>query len=259
LYGVTLFYMDSEIQRSPVKNSLVSAAAVLGIVLLLGAFIIPWSRVNWGKLELSPASTITVTGEAHAQEKSQIATFTAGASALNDDKQTAVNEVNQKIETLINSVKDFGIPGEDIQTQRLSVRQKEESYLEEGVRKVRKGQWKASNTIEITLRDVDKASELADLLTESGATDVYGPRFSLEDTQEAEVELLEEAINNAREKADKIAKSSDRKLGKIVTVNEDGRQTFGAIRLPESVGGGVPIEPGTETVYKTVTVTFELK
>lgn len=251
--------MDNKIQCDSIKNSLTSAAVVLGTILLLGAFFIPWSRVNWGKLELSPASTITVTGEAHIQERSQIATFTAGVSVVNDDKQTAVDEVNQKIETLINSVKDFGIPDKDIQTQRLSVYQIEEPYLEGGVRRVREGQWRANNTIEITLRDVDKASELADLLTESGATDVQGPSFSLEDTQEAEVELLEEAINNAREKADKIAQSSSRKLGKIVTVSEGAQQPSEIFRALEAGGGGTPIEPGTETVYKTVTVTFELK
>ncbi len=245
-------------QCGPAKNCLVGAA-VLGLILLLGAFFVPWSRVNWGKLELSPASTVTVTGQAKTQERSQIATFTAGVSSVNDDKETAVNEVNGKIETIISAVKDFGIDEKDIQTQNLSVYQTEERFYEEGVQKSRPGQWRVSNSIEIKLRDVDEASTLAGLLTNSGATSVHGPSFSLEETQEAEVGLLEEAIENAREKAETIAEGSNRTLGRIISVTE-GTQAASVYRaVGLEAGGGAPIEPGTETVGKTVTVVFELK
>jgi len=227
--------------------------------LLLGVFIIPWRFVNWGKIEILPASTITVSGEARLEEASQIATFTAGVTAINDDKATAVSEVNQAISEIISAVKAFGIAEEDIQTRSLSVHQIQESFIEDETRRVGLGQWRANNTIEVTLRDVDKASALADLLSESGATSVHGPNFSLDDTQDSEVALLEEAINNAREKAEKIAKSSGRKLGKIVTVSEGVQQASGIFRGLEMGSGGTPIEPGTETVYKTVTVTFELR
>ncbi len=228
---------------------------VVVTVLLLVVF---GKYVNWGKIELSPASTITVSGDAKLEEKSQIASFSAGVTAINDDKETAVNEVNQKVGEIISDVKDFGIAEEDIQTSTLSVSQTQESLIQGETRRVRLGQWRANNTIEIKLRDVDKASSLADLLSESGATNIYGPNFSLDDTQDSEVLLLEKAIDNAREKADKIAKSSGRKLGKIVTVSE-GSQSGGVFRGLEMSDGGAPVEPGTETVYKTVTVMFELR
>ena len=245
-------------KRHPIKKIIVFKLALVAIF-LVGVFTIPWRLINWGKIEILPASTITVSGEAHLEEKSQIATFTAGVTAINDDKETAVSEVNQTIDEIINAVKAFGIAEEDIQTRNLSVNQTQEAFIEDERRKVELGQWRANNTIEITLRDVDKASALADLLSESGATNVYGPNFSLDDTQDSEVVLLEEAIDNAREKADTIAKSSGRKLGKIVTVSEGSQQSSGIFKSLPEVGGGTPIEPGTETVYKTVTVTFELR
>ena len=245
-------------KRHPIKKIIVFKLALVAIF-LVGVFTIPWRLINWGKIEILPASTITVSGEAHLEEKSQIATFTAGVTAINDDKETAVSEVNQTIDEIINTVKAFGIAEEDIQTRNLSVNQTQEAFIEDERRKVELGQWRANNTIEITLRDVDKASALADLLGESGATNVYGPNFSLDDTQDSEVVLLEEAIDNAREKADTIAKSSGRKLGKIVTVSEGSQQSSGIFKSLPEAGGGTPIEPGTETVYKTVTVTFELR
>jgi hypothetical protein len=244
----------------PIKKIIVFKIALVAI-LLFGVFIIPWRFINWGKIELLPASTITVSGEARLEEKSQIATFTAGVTAINDNKETAVSEVNQIIGEVISAVKTFGIAEEDIQTRSLSVHQVQEAFIDDDdeISRVRLGQWRANNTIEITLRDVDKASTLADLLNESGATNVHGPNFSLDDTQDSEVILLEEAINNAREKAEKIAEASGRKLGKIITVTEGSQQSSGIFRGLEMAGGGTPIEPGTETVYQTVTVTFELR
>ncbi len=240
------------------KNALTLILA--GAVLLGIGLFLPWERVNWGELKLAPAETITVVGTAKTQERSQIASFTAGVSSINDDKEAAINEVNQKVALIIEAVKSFGISEADIQTQNLSIYQSEETFYEEVRQKQRQGQWRVSNSINITLRDIDQASELASLLTSSGATDVYGPNFRLDDTQEAESGLLDQAIANARGKAEIIAKASDGRLGKVISVSE-GYQTARVypVMFEGGMGGGAPIEPGAETVSKTVTVVFELK
>lgn len=223
--------------------------------------MIPWSKVNWGKIEFLPGSTITVTGEAKQQEASQIATFTAGVTVTNEDKDEAIDEVNTKMAKLIEDVKNFGIDEEDIQTQNVSIFQEpddDEVLLYRQPEKT-KG-WMVSNSIEITLRDVDRASELADLLNNSEATNINGPRFSLDDTATAQQDLLQEAIEDARAKAQKVAQASNRKLGKIITVTEGGTTYPMPLTAFEKADSSItPIEPGTETVYKTVTVVFELR
>lgn len=225
----------------------------------MGAFFVPWREVDWGKIQFSPQKTITVTGQAETQQRSQIATFTAGVSAVKDDKQTAIDEVNQKIETIIQAVKDFGIEDEDIKTQNLSVYQDEETFYEEGVQKRRPGQWRVSNSISATLRDVDRASDLADLLMSSGATHVNGPQFSLDQAQTEDDFLFEEAIKDAQEKAETIARASGAQLGKVISVTEGSTSRAQPLYFEAGAGGGVPIEPGSSTVSKTVTVVFELK
>ena len=237
-------------------------AAVLGAVLLVGAYLLPWDKVNWGKVEMLPGSAITVTGQARSQQRSQIARFTAGVTAVNDNKDTAVKEVNEKVTEIIKAIKDFGIDEVDIKTRNISVNQMEEPVTFDGRRKVQPGQWRVTNSIEIKLKDVDKASDLADLLTQSGATNVHGPSFSLDDTQEFETALLEDAVDAAREKAERIAKASGRKLGKVLNVNEGmgGANDIRPFAVEKAdMGGGAPIEPGSSTLTKTVTVTFELK
>lgn len=239
---------------------------LVGIIVILTALclLIPWEHVNWGKISILPASTITVTGEAKQDLTSQIANFSAGVTATNIDKQTAVNEVNSAMEKIIKSVKDFGIDEKDIQTQQVSVYQTKEDRPEIMIYPPRpsgKDVWQASNSISIKLRNIDQASALTDLLQQSNATNVYGPNYSLDDTTHAQADLLSKAIANAREKAQKIAVASKRKLGKIITVSEGGTVMPGPVFRSMSVAESVPtpVEPGSETVYKSVTVTFELK
>lgn len=237
-------------------------AAFAVFLLFAGTYFFPWKDINWGKVELAPAQVVTVTGEAKTQERSQVASFTAGVNAVNDNKDTAIAEVNQKIDAIIQSLTTFGIPKEDVKTQNLNVYQTEETYYEEGRQKSRLGQWRVSNSIEVKLKDVNRASELANLLSGSGANNVYGPNFSVEDTTEVEKGLLEEAINDAKEKAEIIAKASNRQLGGIVTISE-GYQPLSYI-APLGFeggrgGGGADLQPGSATVAKTVTVTFSLK
>ena len=233
---------------------------VLGTVFLVGVFFIPWQSIHWGKLEIQPTKSITVIGEAKTQQKTQIAEFNAGVSAVNDNKDVAIAEVNQKIQTIIAAIKTFGIPEKDIKTQNLSVYQSEESYWEEGRQKSRPGQWRVSNNITVTLRDVNKASDLADILVKNGATNVYGPNFSVEDTSQDQATLFDQAIKNAQEKAEIIARSSGGKLGKILTVTEGYQSTaYKGLAFEGGGGGGPALEPGSQTIQKTVTVVFELK
>ncbi len=230
----------------------------------LGAFyFFPWKDIKWGKLELSPTQTVTVIGTAKTKEKNQIASFSAGVSYISDNKDEAVSVVNKKVDEIITSLIKFGIDKSDIKTENLSIYQQEEQYWdsEAGKQKTRPGQWRVNNNVSIVLRDIDKASDLADLLTRSGATNVYGPNFSLEDTKEAEASLLKDAIDDARKKAESIAASSGKKLGEIVSISETGTPAYYPIYRDGlgGGGGGAPVEPGSATVYKSVTVVFELK
>jgi len=240
--------------------------SVMGIIVLivLALIFVPWRNINWGKVRWLQAETVTVIGEAKSIQKNQIADFSAGVDAVGVNKDAAVKEVNTKVEALIKAVKDFGIKEEDIKTQNMSVYQQEESYLDNGVQKSRKGQWRVSNSVEIILRNVDKASELATLLTSSGATNVYGPNFRMDDTNSIEKTLYDGAIQDAKDKAILIAKAAGRKLGKVVMVNDSGTTSniypmYTLNSKADGIGGGVPTEIGSQTVSKSLTVSFEFE
>lgn len=247
------------------QSILTSLFTVLFAVLLL--YFFPWDKIKIGNNPLFPKSTITVTGEAQASQKNQIAQFSATVTASNDDKQKTQDEVNTKMTSLLDQVKALGIPDDDIKTQNISIYQQPSPYpvtmMYPTRGQVGSGAWVASNSIAITVKDLSKVSALADLLAKSGATNVYGPNYTADNTTNTQADILGQAIENARKKAEKIALASGRTLGKATKIDE-GIQYGGPIPLMEkSVGLGsapsTPVQPGTETIYKTVTVTFELR
>lgn len=226
---------------------------VVGLLIVIAAvylFPYPWKT-----------GSVTVTGEAKMDAMPQVASFNASVSVSDDNKDTAVSSVNKKMTDLIASLKAFGIDEADIQTQSVT------TYENQGAeiliyppRDLNQKKWTASNSIEIKLRDTSKASALANLLNSSGATGVSGPNFAVDNTKTYDSELLNKAVADARTKAQNMAIAGGRKLGKMITVSEYGVSQPIPYALEAKAGDsrGAPIEPGTQTLYKTVTVTFEI-
>ncbi|HCM82801.1 MAG: hypothetical protein UV63_C0061G0008 [Microgenomates group bacterium GW2011_GWC1_43_11] len=239
---------------------LLSASIILLALVIIGAFFLPWRFINWGTFALSTSSTVTVVGEAQTEEENKRASFTAAVTIVKDKKEQAIDETNQKIATITSAVKNFGIPASDVKTQNLSIYQEEETYTERGSQKRRPGAWRVSNSIEITLRDAKKAGALADILSKTGATSVYGPNFTLDEESASGRALLSSAVGDARKKADLLAKAAGKKLGPIITISEGTTQQGPmALLRGEGMGGGSDMQPGSETIRKSVTVTFKLR
>jgi uncharacterized protein YggE len=230
---------------------------------------------------MRPTSTITVTGLAKQEQANQVAEFSAGVESIESTKEEALNKANDAMNQLIAKVKAFGIKEEDIQTQAVNVFQDTEyvpvdspvtNVMESTIypippSKAQKGDWRANNSVTIKLREVDKANDLLAILNNSGANYVYGPNFSLDDSQAASDELLSAAIVNAREKAEKMASANKQKVGKIISVTEGGNAypMYGSYNLAMPMDAretksiiNAELEPGSSQTSKSVTVTFEL-
>lgn len=246
-------------QDKSVANAIIICTVLFALFIGVGSIFLP----TWGRLQVNPVHSVTVVGEAKSQTKTQIAMFSAGVNAYNDDKQAAVDEVNRKVAAIVEAVKQFGVLPADLQTENMNIYQNQETYYEDGRQKYRPGQWNVGNTISIKLRNVDQASTLSNILSKSGATNVNGPSFTLDDTSGVANALMADALKNAGEKALKIAEASKRKLGKVINVTEGYNAAVPMYRMEGSggggYGGGATVESGSGTVTKVVTVTYELE
>lgn len=233
------------------NNNNNKGVAVL-ILVIIAAFVLPWRNINWGRIQFQ-GETVVVTGESKVKQINEVASFSAGVNVVNANKEQAIAEVDKKINELIDSIKAFGIASGDIKTQNVSLYQQQDPNLSP--------KWVVNNTVEVTLRDVTKTQDLMNLLNKSGANNIYGPNFRIEESNETEKSLFDSAITDAREKATIIAKSAGRKLGKVVNVSEGSGGTVYPMysMKADGLGGGAAAEPGTSTISKTLVVSFELK
>jgi uncharacterized protein YggE len=79
----------------------------------------------------------------------------------------------------------------------------------------------ASNTIAVTLRDVDKLEDVLVAALEAGATSVYGIEFSVTNLRELRDQAREMAVEAALEKADDMAAAAGVQRGGVTNIHED--------------------------------------
>jgi hypothetical protein len=210
--------------------------------------------------------TVTVSGKSSSTLKNEIASFLVTSDIDNEDKQTAVEEVSTKSEEIVAALKQFGIEDKDIQTASLNVYQIQEPILEKGVTVYRSGNWYAGYSLNITLRDLSRSSELTTLLSSFDKTSLHGPNLKIDDKNVDEAALLQAAIADAKCKADAMAKKVGKRIGGVVTMAESGPYDSPVNYLKNSAGinglgggGEFPIEAGTSEIQKYVVVTYWLK
>jgi uncharacterized protein len=116
----------------------------------------------------------------------------------------------------------------------------------------------ASDSIAVTKLAIAKAGSVVDAGVAAGANGVSGPSLTVS-TQDALYDsALKAAVAQAKSKAQALADAAGRTLGGVVSIVEGGGQS----PLPFAVGApakdSTPIQPGTEDVQATVTVTYAL-
>jgi uncharacterized protein YggE len=220
---------------------------------------------HWGSSEQRMQSTITVTGYAKVDKNNQIAQFNAGFEAINADKTTATNQVNQGMNNLLDQIKALGIEDKDIKTTQVSVYQETDVYEIGGRPEREKSDFRASINVTVKLRNLDLADQLLAVMQSSSSNQISGPNFMLDDEPIVDEELLSLAIANAKERAQALAQANNQKIGKMLQVSEYGFSPYPAYESAPMMGGmakdamvSANLAPGSSTATTNVSVTFEL-
>lgn len=207
--------------------------------------------------------TIFVEGEATVIAAPDIATITLGVESSAETVALAQAENTTTTNALLVAVKAAGIPDDDIQTQNYNVYEDEEWNPE--TFEWNTNGWIVSQSIEVTVRNTDLVAAVIVAGGDNGATNIYGPQFSIDDTGAYLEEARTEAITDARKKAQEIADALDLDLGEIVDYSEwiSGGDDYRTFSYGEGMGGvaeeAVSIEEGTEEINMSVTVTYQLR
>ena len=201
-----------------------------------------------GSTDSSPSGGITVNGMGVATTVPDRAAFSFGVTAQAATASAALSRTSDAIAKVVAALKAHGIAGADIQTQSVSLNPRT-SDNGEIVGYTASSSVSAQST-------VAKAGETIDAAVAAGATDVSGPAFTTADQDALYRQALKNAIADAKSKAQALATASGVSLGGVTTVVEG---SSGPIPFVDKAAAPTtPVEPGTQRVTASVTVTFAL-
>jgi uncharacterized protein YggE len=201
---------------------------------------------------------ISVTGEARISVPPDLAQIDAGVTSEAKTAREASEANNAAMSKVLLALKGAGIEQKDYQTSRLSLQPQISSSKTSGPPAI--VGYRASNRVTIRLHDITKVADVIDTLVGAGANDIGGINFMVSQASKLLDEAREQAIADARRKAEIYAKAAGVTLGAPLGISEGGSPgpiAFG--RLAAGVPQSVPIAPGEETLHISVSVSWALK
>ena len=223
----------------------------IAALLLAAAAIAGVAQPHWGQAapQDTTGGTITVSGTGTATTVPDRASFDFTVETRAKTASEALAQNSAEARTVIAAVKGAGVAAEDVQTAQVSL---SPSTAQNGTTIVG---YAASNTITVKVRDLGAAGRIVDAAVGAGATGVSGPSLFSGDQSGLYRDALKAAVAQARAKAQALAEAAGVSLGRVTAMVEGGGQTPVPLARTDAAPS-VPIEPGTQEISATVSVTF---
>ncbi|MEO8423226.1 MAG: SIMPL domain-containing protein [Actinomycetota bacterium] len=234
----------------------ISAGVVLGAIV---ALTLPSLAQDTGSSDPGNTDrTVTVSGTATITAKPDEAVVSLGVQTQANTAQGALSENATKMTALIAKLMEMGVSKDDIATSYVSI------YPTYGNNGMDITGYQAVNQVDVTLRDISKVGEVIDEAVKAGANLSNGITFQLSDENQGVNQALDDAVANARSKAETLAGAGDAQLGQVVSIQEgSGGYTPPIYYGREMMAGAMdsastPIQPPTLETQVSVTVTWSL-
>jgi hypothetical protein len=204
-----------------------------------------------------PPSVISVTGEATVSVPPDQAQIDGGVTSEAKTAREASDANNTAMGKVLLALKGAGIEERDVQTSRLSL-QPQSAPNRPGPSAI--VSYRASNRVTVRLRDVTKVANVIDTLVGAGANEIGGINFVVSQASKLLDEAREQAIADARRKAEIYAKAAGVTLGAPLSISEQGFP--GPIpfrKMAVGMAASTPVAQGEETLAVTVSVSWAIK
>ena len=210
----------------------------------------------------SPAQTITVVGNGTASVTPDIARVTVGVEILAPTVAEAVEQNETTMAAVLVALRAAGIADKDIQTSNYSITL--ERYgepmprTESGTEEATASNYRFSNMVTVTVRDLDAVAEVVDAVVEAGANNIWGVSFTVEDMSAAQADARGEAVEDAQARAEALAELSGVTLGPVMSISEvvGANQPLYAVAERAALDAGGSISPGELEVGYQVQVSY---
>lgn len=240
--------------------------------------------------------SIVVVGVGKAHGKPDVARINIGIEARSPTVAEATKQNAEQMNRLLSTVKGAGIADKDIRTSNFSVHFERNDFpgpppypmpvpapAPDGPSKrpvppsapspvtpapprtsPPPGHYRVANTVQITVRDLGRVASVLDSAIASGANNVWGVIFEIENMAPVESQIRASAVADAKARAAELAKLHNLQLGEVVSVSEVmGRTNPPPAPMPMSMSAdartSTPIESGELTLQGQIEVTYAIK
>lgn len=246
----------------------IAAVAFGGIALALVACT---PEVNVAAPGPAEASGIAVSGSGTTSVKPDVALVNLGIEVTSNTVADARAKAATTMESLTKAVKAKGVADADIQTQVFNI------YPQYGAPSpglaVKPGApeivgYTVSNQVQLKVRNLDSVSDVLDTAIGAGGNSirVNGLQFTIEKPDQYLAKAREEAVQNAKARAEVLAKAAGVKVGRPRSIAESGVAIPQFDRLQSMAapatggrGGATPVSPGEEKLSVNVSIVFEIE
>jgi uncharacterized protein YggE len=224
---------------------------LLAGVLLLASAVAGVAQPRFGHAAAGTTTkTITVTGTGSVTTVPDQAGFDFSVETRASTAKAALAQNSAAATAVVAAVKDAGVADADIQTSQVSLSPQTDQAGTQIVG------YAASTSISVKTT-IAKAGSIVDAAVGAGADGVSGPSLSISDQDAQYQDALKKAVTAAHAKAQVLADAGGLTLGGAQTIVEGAAQFPVPLAQKADFSAGVAIQPGTQTVDATVTVTYE--
>jgi uncharacterized protein len=199
--------------------------------------------------------TVTVTGEATVGVAPDTAIIRIGVNSQEKTAREAGEANARQMTSVLAAIKASGIAERDIQTSRLSL---QPQYDPNKGGTPRLTGFQANNQVTVRIRDIDSLPTVLDRAIGAGANEMSGIEFVVSEQSKLLDQARDDAIADARRKAELYAKAAGAKLGHVVSISEEGPAPPQPRPMQAMRAGAVPVAPGEQTLRAIVSVSYEL-
>lgn len=232
---------------------------------VLAAALLVFSVAGTNLAAAAEPNTIAVSGMAEQEVAPDMAYVDVGINVRADDAETARTQEAQIASQIRRALLGLAITDNDLQNTSYYLYQ-EYKVDRNGVRTADK--YVLDSSIKVTVKDLDKLSQVIDNVVEAGATNISNITYALSTQNIIQRQLLATAVENARDKAAVVANAGSRTLGNMLSadINSfDGGTivAYGANKLRSTTnlaedGVATKLSPGKIKLNARVQVVFLL-
>lgn len=220
-----------------------------------------WKSYNYVGKAAENINQVSFSGNGKTNVIPDLAVLNIGVKTEANSVKVGQDENTKKMNSIIDLIKkDYKIEDKDITTTRYNINP---SYS--WVNNIQRiDGYTISQSVSVKIRNFENIGDILALSADKGANIISGPIFSIDDPEEYKSQAREEAISEAKAKAQSLADKVGLKLGNIVGYYEgqDNAIPIYYNEMAKGMGGAADLSPniesGSQDIEVNVTITYEI-